>query len=56
LSVDNRAKEICRDINLKVTERQNLDEINNFINQDYQTVINLPVKNIQLWKDQFNKG
>ena len=55
LSVDNRAWEIAKDINLNVTKRGNLDQIRKFISQDFQTMIYPPFNNIQLWKNQFTK-
>lgn len=53
LSVDNRAKEIYKDINLNVTERKNPNAINEFISKEFKTEIYLPFDNIQLWKEQF---
>lgn len=56
LSVDNRANEICKDINLNVTERNNCNAINEFISEDSETKISLPLDNIKSWKEQFIKN
>lgn len=51
LAVDNRAIEIGRDVNLNV-EKRDCDYIlvENFIQNTYNTKINLPIENIMLWK------
>jgi hypothetical protein len=53
LSVDNRAKEISRDIGLNVLERDNYSGIKRFINDTYVTNLNIPFEDISRWKAQF---
>lgn len=53
LSVDNRAKEISRDIGLNVCERSNFFEIQDFIENDYVTRLSVPFGEIAKWKAQF---
>ena len=51
LAVDNRAVEIGRDINLNVIKRENVEEIQSFIDNKYETNLNMPLENIQLFKE-----
>lgn len=53
IAIDNRAKEIAKDINLNFCEREKLDDIINFISCEYQTSLNIPIENIKRWKGQF---
>lgn len=53
LSIDNRATEIAKDTNLPTVDRKNLDGIREWINSEYKTDINLPMTNINKWKNQF---
>jgi polysaccharide pyruvyl transferase WcaK-like protein len=55
LAVDNRAIEIGKDTNLNVIPRKEIRESGFFIDHSYTTEIRLPVKEIHLWKSQFNK-
>lgn len=55
LAIDNRAKEIGKDINLPVVDRENTQELTALILDKWDTAINLPVENIKLWKSQFQK-
>ncbi len=50
LAVDNRALEIGKDVNLNVIKRENVEDSLEFINNDYQTDIKLPLENIERWK------
>lgn len=53
--IDNRAREIAKDTNLVVVERENIDtELENLITKDFKTRIEMPLENIELWKKQFN--
>jgi len=54
VGVDNRALEISRDTNLNVTERNDFNAIQNFIENEFQTNINIPLSNINIWKSQFS--
>jgi hypothetical protein len=53
LAIDNRAKEMSKDINLNVVERNDLSSIENFILNDYKTLIKVPFMEIERWKKQF---
>lgn len=53
IAVDNRALEIGNDINLNVISRASVDIIELFINNEYITEINLPLENIEKWKNSF---
>lgn len=56
VSIDNRAAEIGRDTGLPIVERENLrSQLANRITQEYETVITLPWKEIEEWKNQFLK-
>lgn len=49
LAVDNRAIEIGKDVNLNVIQRERVEETQNFIENSYETQINLPTENINLF-------
>ncbi len=54
LSVDNRASEMAKDFKLPVIDRTNIDFIENrFIQSTFKTDINIPVYDIEKWKNQF---
>lgn len=53
LGIDNRATEKSKDFNLKVLNRKNIEELNNLINSEFKTDINIPLENINKWKSQF---
>jgi hypothetical protein len=53
IAVDNRALEKQKDFNLVVIERNNLDHLQETITGSFKTKINLPVDNINRWKNQF---
>lgn len=55
VSIDNRAKEMGKDINLPIIERTELkDKLTNMINSDFSTKIAIPEESINLWKRQFS--
>lgn len=54
VAVDNRAREIGSDVNLNVIDRKNIEEIIFFIDNDYETHINLPTDNIKKWFASLN--
>lgn len=54
LSIDNRAREMGRDYNLNIIERDNIDNLEGYINSEFKTNIKLNLYNIQKWKNQFN--
>ena len=53
LSIDNRAIEIAKDINLNSCERGNNKEIKEFILNNYKTDIKIKKQEIEEWKSQF---
>ena len=53
LAIDNRATEIAKDTNLPVIKREDIDSIKHWIDSSYETKINLPIENINIWKKQF---
>lgn len=55
LGVDNRALEKSKDFNLPVVDRENLNELKAKINEDFETAIKIPLKEIREWKSQFLK-
>lgn len=55
IAIDNRAREKKKDFNLPCIERNNIDELINFIKNDYVTDIKIPIDNIKKWKDQFKE-
>ncbi len=56
IAIDNRSEEKSKDFNLKVLNRRNLDQIENIINEDFITNININQENINIWKKQFIKN
>lgn len=53
LGVDNRAKEIARDIDLNVANRGDVDSIYNFIGSPSVTSLKIPLSAINAWRAQF---
>jgi polysaccharide pyruvyl transferase WcaK-like protein len=57
VSVDNRAKEIGKDINLPVVERNDFDTLKRWLKGNpVFKVIQSPIQDIQTWKDQFSNS
>ena len=56
IAIDNRAHEIAQDINLKISQRGNLDQISSFINSSANSLIKIPAREIHKWKNQFDLG
>lgn len=57
IAIDNRAKEMGKDINLPILDREKLNlKLLNLINSERTTEIKLPTHNIQQWKNQFVKS
>lgn len=55
ISIDNRAKEMSKNYNIKIVERDNMENLEKVINSEFNTIINLPEDNIKKWKEQFKK-
>lgn len=53
LSIDNRSIEIAKDINLHLSQREDLKKIEFFIKNNIDTLIKIPNSEIQRWKNQF---
>jgi len=53
LAIDNRAKEISKDINLNIAGRDDFLAISSFISNSYETRLNIPFDDIEKWKGQF---
>lgn len=53
IGVDNRSIEMKKDWDLPVLERENIDYLAEYINQDFETKINLDFELIEQWKAQF---
>jgi hypothetical protein len=55
IGIDNRAIEMKKDFNLPIVEEKDISSLEALINSDFNTEINIPVKNIEIWKNQFLK-
>jgi polysaccharide pyruvyl transferase WcaK-like protein len=56
IGIDNRAKEKSKDFNLKVFSREDdLKELSNMINSEFETQVKIPIDNIKKWKSQFER-
>lgn len=54
IAIDHRAIEIAKDTNIPIVLRAELKEkLEQFIESDYETNIELPIENINQWKKQF---
>lgn len=53
ISIDNRAREMGKDINLPIIERNEIDKIEDLINKSFVTDIKINESNIQTWRNQF---
>ncbi|MGU8248915.1 polysaccharide pyruvyl transferase family protein [Clostridium perfringens] len=54
ISIDNRAREMGKDFNLNVLERDEIEKLENIIYSDFETKITLNWEEINKWKKQFN--
>ena len=53
MAIDNRTKEISKDINLNSAERLDFDHFKNFINTKTENQLVIPYNQIEDWKSQF---
>lgn len=53
IAIDNRAIEKQKDFNLTCILRENIEELEKVINCSLTTEINIPIENINKWKQQF---
>lgn len=49
VSIDNRAKEISSDIDLKIIERKSIDSLESFIYDENPYILKIPFKEIEKW-------
>lgn len=54
IGIDNRSIEKKKDFNLVVVNREEIDKLEDFINCEFPTEINIPIDNINKWKSQFD--
>ena len=54
IAIDNRALEINKSSNLPICKRQEMSVLNKLLLEAINTDIKLPLKNISMWKQQFN--
>lgn len=55
IAVDNRSREISRDINLSICERGEMSKLCFFIENSLENNIQIPVSEIARWKNQFKE-
>lgn len=53
IAVDNRARDMNETYNLNVLERNKINKLDNIINSNFKTSININHENIEKWKNQF---
>lgn len=53
ISIDNRAEEMSKDYNINIIKRDNISRLEELINSNIETKINLPIENINKWIQQF---
>lgn len=53
IGIDNRSLEMNKDFNIPILKRDKIEELSNFINSSFETVIDIPIENINKWKSQF---
>jgi polysaccharide pyruvyl transferase WcaK-like protein len=53
IGVDNRAIEMHKDINLPVVKREEIQQLNELIQKEWQPKLNIPWNEIEKWKSQF---
>jgi hypothetical protein len=55
IGIDNRAKEMSKDIKLNVIERGSIEELKDKIINPFDNILELPMDKIEQWKDQFKQ-
>lgn len=53
LGIDNRAEEKKKDFNLNVLSRVDIDKLETFLKNDFETKIRINEENINIWRNQF---
>lgn len=46
---------MAKDHNINIIKREQIDNLENFLNSEIETKIELPKQNIEKWIKQFNK-
>lgn len=54
ISIDNRSRELCKDIKINVLERKNIIDINTFINREDKMQIKIPYDSINKWRNYYS--
>lgn len=55
ISVDNRAMEIHRDVNIPVLEREKINQLDLVLSSDLRYELSMPWQSIEQWKKQFHE-
>ena len=55
IAIDERAKEIHKGNNLNCLSINEMDQLENMINSEFETKINMPFEEIERWKAQFEE-
>ena len=55
ISIDNRAHEISKDINLSSSIRGDFESVHEFISSNNETALSIPYDAIDTWKSQFSE-
>lgn len=53
IGVDNRAQEINKDYNINVLSRSRINELDDYVQQEFPTKVHIPLEAIRKWKSQF---
>ena len=56
IGIDNRAKEMGKDISLPFLPQENMKELPGLLQNGWDIALKIPQKNIDIWKDQFRKN
>lgn len=54
ISIDNRASEISKDINLSCSMRGDFESLHEFVSSNNETALSIPYDAIDMWKSQFS--
>ena len=55
ISIDNRSRELCKDLGINVLERNEIRNINSFIHRKDDFNISVPYKSIEEWRNYYIK-
>jgi polysaccharide pyruvyl transferase WcaK-like protein len=54
ISIDNRSRELCKDIGIEVLERNEIINVNNFINRTNKMELAIPFEAINEWRSHYS--